>query len=434
MKPKNEVGIGILGLGVVGSGVAKFIYENNSQLRKRTGCSIALKGILVRNLAKTRAYQAPSKLLTTDINSILNNPKVNIIVEVMGGQDPALRYIQQSISSGKHIVTANKEIIARYGTDIFNLARSNDVQVLFEASVAGGTPIIGPLQRDLLPNDITMIRAIINGTTNYILTRMSDQGKSFVEALEEAQNLGYAESDPTNDVEGIDAAYKLAILSSLAFHTSIKDSDINREGITRLTPLDFAYARELGYTIKLLAIANKDSATMQMRVHPSFVPNDVMMAKVDGVLNAIEIETDLAGTVLFYGRGAGSEPTTSAVVANIVDIARNIADNITPSEPLTILEDLHVRPMIDLETKYYLRLNVSDRPGVFAKIAKLLGEMQISISSVIQKETDDVAQRAEIVLMTHRAQEGAMQQAIKQLSNLDVVNEVGSLIRVEEWT
>jgi homoserine dehydrogenase len=358
---------------------------------------------------------------------------VGIVVEAMGGQNPALDYILKSISLGKHVVTANKEVMARHGPDILTLARKKGVQVLFEASVAGGTPIIGPLLRDLVANDILNIRAIINGTTNYILTRMAHQGVDFEVALKEAQELGYAEADPTNDVQGIDAAYKLAILSTLAFRARIKDSDVYHEGITRLTARDFLYAQELGYTIKLLAIASKENGTVQARVHPVFVPAEVMIAKVDGVLNAVEIETDLAGQVLFHGRGAGSMPTASAVIADVVDIARNIAGNVTPPAPLKLSGDVRVRPMIELETKYYLRLNVADRPGVFAQIAKLLGDMKISIASVIQKETDDVAQRAEIVLMTHRAREDAMQQAIKLLEGLDVVNEVGNLVRVEEW-
>ena len=430
---KSSVGIGLLGLGVVGGGVARILSEKSEHLEGLVGCSLSLEGALVRDLGKGRSFQAPPHLVTTNVEDILNNPRVGIVVEAMGGQNPALDYILKSISVGKHVVTANKEVMARHGPDILNLARKKGVQVLFEASVAGGTPIIAPLLRDLVANDILNIRAIINGTTNYVLTRMAQQGVDFEVALEEAQELGYAEADPTNDVQGIDAAYKLAILSTLAFRARIKDSDVYHEGITRLTARDFLYAQELGYTIKLLAIASKENGTVQVRVHPVFVPAEVMIAKVDGVLNAVEIETDLAGQVLFHGRGAGSMPTASAVIADVVDIARNIAGNVTPSAPLKLSEDVRVRPMIELETKYYLRLNVADRPGVFAQIAKLLGDMKISIASVIQKETDDVAQRAEIVLMTHRAREDAMQQAIKLLEGLDVVNEVGNLVRVEEW-
>ena len=430
---KSSVGIGLLGAGIVGGGVAKILSAKAEKLRRLTGCDVSLEGVLVRDTARPRSFQLPSKLLTTNVEEILGNPNVAIVVEVMGGQEPALDYILKSISLGKHVVTANKEVMARHGPDILALARKKGVQVLFEASVAGGTPIIRPLLRDLVANEVLAIHAIINGTTNYILTRMAQDGVDFHVALQEAQELGYAEADPTNDVEGIDAAYKLAILSTLAFRTRVSDADVYREGITRLRARDFLYAKELGYAIKLLAIASRQNGSVQVRVHPAMVPLDVMIAKVDGVLNAVEIETDLAGRVLFHGRGAGSMPTTSAVVADIVDIARNLAGDVVPPEPLELSEDVRVRPIRELETKYYLRLNVADRPGVLAKIASVLGDLNISIASVIQKETDEVAQRAEIVLMTHRAEEDSMQRAIQLLEGLDVVSEVGNMVRVEEW-
>ena len=429
---KSSVGIGLLGLGVVGGGVARVLSEKRTALAGVAGCSISLEGVLVRDLQKRRQGPVSPGLLTTDVQAVLDNPKVDVIVEVMGGHDPALDYILKAISLGKHVVTANKEVMAQHGPDILTLARKKGVQVLFEASVAGGTPIVAPLLRDLVANEIISVHAIINGTTNYILTRMARQGVDFEAALAEAQELGYAEADPTNDVEGIDAAYKLAILSTLGFRARVKDTDVYCEGITKLTARDFLYARELGYEIKLLAIASREDGAVQARVHPALVPEDVMIAKVDGVLNAVEIDTDLAGRVLFHGRGAGSMPTTSAVVADILDIARNVAGNVVPPAPLELEEGI-VRPMPELETKYYLRLNVADRPGVFAQIAKLLGDLEISIASVIQKEADEAAQSAEIVLMTHRAREAAVQQALGQLEDLAVVNEVGNMVRVEEW-
>ena len=430
---KSSIGIGLLGMGVVGGGVAKALSQKSKELERLIGCAATLQGILVRDPGKSRSYEAPPGLLTTEAEEVLGNPNVDIVVEVMGGQDPAHDYIRKSISGGKHLVTANKEVMARYGPEILTLARENGVQVLFEASVAGGTPIIAPLLRDLVSNDISTIRAIVNGTTNYILTRMADEGADFDVALKEAQQLGYAEADPTNDVEGIDSAYKLAILATLAFRGRVRDTDVHREGITRLTTRDFRYASELGYAIKLLAIASKRDGTVQVRVHPTFVPADVMIAKVNGVLNAVEIETDLAGRVLFHGQGAGSMPTASAIIADIVDIARNVVGGVTPLAPPELSEDVHLGHMPELETKYYLRLNVADRPGVLAQISKVLGDLQISIASVIQKETDDVARRAELVLMTHRAKEASMQQAIKLLNALDVVNGVGNMVRVEEW-
>ena len=426
------MGIGLLGMGVVGGGVARVLSEKAGRLGALVGSSLALEGALVRDSSKGRSYDLPQHLITTNVEDILENPRVEVIVEVMGGQDPALDYILKAISLGKHVVTANKEVMARHGPDILTLARKKGVRVLYEASVAGGTPIIAPLLRDLVANEILTITAIINGTTNYILTKMANEGVDFDAALREAQALGYAESDPTNDVEGIDAAYKLAILSTLAFRARVKDTDVHREGITDLRARDFVYARELGYAIKLLAIASQENGAVQVRVHPAFVPADVMIAKVEGVLNAVEIETDLAGRVLFNGPGAGSMATTSAVIADIVDIARDIVGDVTPPVPMELSEDVRIRPIAELETKYYLRLIVADRPGVFARIARVLGDADISIASVIQKETDDVARRAEIVLMTHRARESSMQDAIRLLTDLDVVNEVGNMVRVEE--
>ena len=429
---KSAVGIGLLGMGVVGGGVAATLTRKSDQLTRMVGRPITVNGVLVRDLQRPRSADLPLDLLTVDVGDILGDPSVDIVVEVMGGQDPALDYILKAISLGKHIVTANKEVMARHGPDILTLARKKGVQVLFEASVAGGTPIIAPLLRDLAANEVISIHAIINGTTNYILTRMAQQGVDFETALEEAQSLGYAEADPTNDVEGIDAAYKLAVLSTLAFRARVRDTDVHREGITRLTARDFRYADELGYAIKLLAIASGHDGAVQVRVHPAMVPNDSMIGKVDGVLNAVEVETDLAGRVLFHGRGAGSEPTTSAVVADVIDVARNIVGDIVPPPPLTVAEGVRVRPMADLETKYYIRLNVADRSGVLAQIATVFGDHRISLASVIQKETDETGQTAELVLMTHRAREAAVQRALEQLEGLPVVNEVGNMLRVEE--
>jgi len=431
--PVPAVGIGILGLGVVGSGVARILNEKRDRLDGMAGCPVRLEGVLVRDQEKDRDYLPSSDLITDRIEDVLDNPKVNIVVELVGGQDAALDYILKSISLGKHVVTANKEVMARNGPDILTLARKKGVQVMFEASVGGGTPIISPLLRDLVANEVLSIHGIINGTTNYILTRMAKDGARFEDTLREAQDLGFAEADPTNDVEGTDAAYKLAILSTLAFRARIRDTDVYREGITKLHPNDFVYARELGYQVKLLAIASNRDGAVQMRVHPVFVPEDVMLAKVDGVLNAVEIETDLAGRVLFHGRGAGSMPTTSAVVADIVDVARNLAGNVVPPPHFTLADNIRVVPISELVTKYYLRLIVTDRPGVLAQITKVLGDLQISIASIIQKETYETDQRAEIVLMTHESAENAMQQAIGRLGELNVVNEVGSMVRVEEW-
>lgn len=430
---KDAIGIALLGMGVVGGGVADIMQRKRSHLMDMVGCPIELKGILVRDVNKPRSTQVPRGTVTTDVDDILSNPEVDVVVEVMGGQDPAFDYILKSISLGKHIVTANKEVMARHGPDILTLSRKKGVQTLFEAAVAGGTPIIAPLLRDLVANEVLTIHGIINGTTNYILTSMSQNGADFGDTLAEAQRLGYAESDPTNDVEGIDAAYKLAILATLGFRARVRDTDVFHEGITRLRTRDFQYARELGYAIKLLGIATSDNGSVQARVHPAFVREDAMIAKVDGVLNAVEIQTDLAGKLLFHGAGAGSMPTTSAVIADIVDIARNLAGNIVAPPIGELSERTHVQPISELRTRYYIRLTATDKPGVLAQVGGVLGNRNISIASAIQKETDEVAQRAEIVLMTHRANESDMQQAIRELEALDTVAEVGNMVRVEEW-
>lgn len=430
---RSFVGIGLLGMGVVGGGVVAALHEKRDQLTDLIGCPAELKGVLVRDTARLRSHPISPSLLTTNVDDILGNPDVDIVVEVMGGQDPALDYVLKGISLGRHIVTANKEVMARHGPDILTMAREKGVQVLFEAAVAGGTPIIAPLLRDLVANEIIAIHGIINGTTNYILSRMANEGAGFEDTLADAQNLGYAEADPTSDVEGHDAAYKLAILATLAFRARVKDTDVFREGITRITARDFLYAQELGYSIKLLAIAESRDGGVQVRVHPALIPGDMMLAKVDGVLNAVEILGDLTGKILFHGAGAGEMPTASAVVADIVNISRNLAANVVPPAPPVLSEDLRIRPMSELETRYYLRLSVADRPGVLAQVGSVLGDLEISIASVIQKETDEVAQSAEFVLMTHRASEAAMQSAIERLLKLDVVSEIGNMLRVEEW-
>ena len=437
---RDSIGIGLLGMGVVGGGVAQIIERKQAHLSDMVGCPVEIKGVLVRDPSRPRAIDLPDGLITTDPSHILDNPEVDILVELIGGEEPAREFLFKAMSSRKHIVTANKEVMARHGFDIQRYARQQGVRVLFEAAVAGGTPIIAPLVRDLVANDVVTIHGIINGTTNYILTRMEQDGADFDDALAEAQRLGYAEADPTNDIEGIDAAYKLAILATLGFRARVTDDDVFHEGITRLTARDFQYARELGYAIKLLGIASADNGALQARVHPALVREDAMIAKVNGVLNAVEIQTDLAGKLLFHGAGAGAMPTTSAVIADIVDIARGINAGVSDSsqpESSSQADDADatgaVRPISELETRYYIRLTAADRPGVLAQVGGVFAEHDISIASAIQKETDEVAQRAEIVLMTHRANEASMQQAILELEALDTVAEVGNLIRVEEW-
>lgn len=425
--------IGLLGLGNVGAAVARTILDKNELLARRVGAPLELRRVLVHDPDKPRPIDR--SLLCFDASQILEDPEIDLVVEMMGGEHPAYEYIVQALSAGKHVVTASKEVMAKHGPEILALAAEKRVDVSFEASVGGGIPVIGAFKLDLLANQIHRVRAIINGTTNYILTQMATHGTSFGEALAEAQALGYAEADPRNDVDGIDAAYKLTILGSLAFHMKVRPENVYREGISGLTPADFRYARELGYAIKLLAIGDEFEGAVALRVHPALLAEADMLAKVDGVFNALAVEGDLVGPILFYGRGAGGGPTSSAVVADIIDLAqRSLAGTIQVAPPL--FEDAYtIRAMDDVKTGYYLRLLVYDRPGVFAQITRELGDAEISIASVIQKENvvvgDPPAEYAEVVLMTHVTREAAMQRAAKAIGALPVVHEIGSLIRVE---
>ena len=339
--------------------------------------------------------------------------------------------MKRAISSGKYVVTSNKEVIAKHGAELQALAQQHKVGLRYEASVGGGIPLITPFKYELVANEISGIYAIINGTTNYILTRMAKEGIDFPAALKSAQELGYAEANPENDIEGIDAHYKLAILASLAFQSEVRPEDIYREGISRIGSRDFRYAQELGFSIKLLAIAKQSDNSIEVRVHPVFIPEDSLLAKVDGVYNAILVEGDLIDKVLFYGQGAGPYPTSSAVVADIVASAKDIGFGVGNRIKWKLVPGKRIKPMAEIETQYYLRLNCADRPGVLAQISKVLGDLSISIASVIQKEADVAAQTAEIVLMTHPSPEKAMQQALDKLARLDVIKEISNFIRVE---
>jgi homoserine dehydrogenase len=429
---KERIGIGLLGLGVVGGGVAKALRGKEETIARQAGSPLEIKGILEQDPAKGQRLNIEPRLLTTEGQKIINNPEIDIVIEVLGGESPAWEYIRDAILTGKHVVTANKEVMAKHGVELLTLAAEHEVNLLYEASVGGGIPLISPLKQDLLANDISAIYAIINGTTNYILTRMGKDGLAFDTALKQAQELGYAEADPSNDINGTDAAYKLAILATLAFHVEVRPEDVYYEGISRLAPRDFRYAQELGYAIKLLAIAKKEEHSLQVRVHPVFIPEDILLAKVDGVFNAVQIEGDLIGKVLFYGEGAGALPTSSAIIADVIYLAQSINLGLSPSFKLWLDRNKAVKPVSEIESRYYLRMTVADRPGVLAQIAKTLGEHLISISSVIQKEVDRMANTAEIVIMTHPANEAAVQKALNEMAALDVVKEISNFIRVED--
>jgi len=430
MSGRSHVGVVLLGLGTVGSGVARSIIEKADSYTQRVGVPVVLKKVLVRDPNKPRQVTLDRALITTDPVEALATD-CDIVVEVMGGEQPAFDLMRQSLQAGRYVVTANKEVMAKRGPELLSLAAERGTDILYEASVGGGIPIISPLKRDLSANDITSLRAIINGTTNYILTRMSREGMDFGEALKEAQALGYAEADPTNDIEGHDAAYKLAILASLAFHTRVSPEVVHREGITRLTARDLNYAAELGYAVKLLAIAKRvDHSAVQVRVHPALVPEDELLAKMDGVLNAVQVEGDLTGRVLFQGAGAGSLPTTSAVMADVLDAARSVVLGSRPF-PWRYTSDVTVQPISEMVSRYYIRLEVADKPGVLAGIARSFGDHGVSIASVIQKETDEAAQSAEIVIMTHAAREASIQDSLETMTQLEDVRRVGNVVRVE---
>src|SRR6266540_5631583 len=429
MGGRPEVGIVLLGLGVVGGGVARALTEKAGSYAQRVGVSLALRRVLVRDVERPRPLVLPEGLLTDDPEEALATD-CDIVVEVLGGENPATEYIERSLAAGRRVVTANKEVMAKHGARLLAKATEKGSEIFYEASVGGCIPIISPLKRDLSANEIGSLRAIINGTTNYVLTLMSG-GMDFAAALRDAQQLGYAEPQPANDIEGHDAAYKLAILASLAFHTDLHPDEVYREGITRLTPRDFRYAAELGYAIKLLAIARRDGNAIEARVNPALVPEGELLAKVDGVLNAVQVEGDLVGRVLFQGAGAGALPTTSAVMADVLEAARSIVQGGRPS-PWRYTSDVPVKPMADLVSRYYIRVEVADRPGVLAGIGRAFGDNNVSIASVIQKETDEEAQTAEIVIMTHAAVEAAVQASIQQIEDLEVVRQVGNFLRVED--
>ncbi len=430
MVSKKAIGIGLMGLGVIGSGVAKVLMGKGDILAKQVGSPLVLKKVLEKDLTKHGSLGIELNLFTTNFSDIINHPEIDIVIELIGGEYPAVDYIKEALISGKHVVTANKEVMAKHGYELLSLAQQHQVALRFEASVGGGIPLIAPFQEDLVANDISAIYGIVNGTTNYILTQM-EQGLDFSVALKQAQELGYAERDPSKDIEGLDAAYKIAILSTLAFRTKVTPEDVYCEGISRLETKDFRYARELGYAIKLLAIAKKSNQTIEVRVHPVFIPENFLLAKVSGVYNAVQVEGDLVGKIIFYGQGAGPLPTSSAVIADVIAIAQGINYGISHYPRLSFGSSKTIKPISQLETRYYFRMNVADRPGVLAQISKILGDHLISISAVIQKESDPVAQTAEIVIMTHPAKEQAVQEALKEMEKLPVVKKINNLVRVE---
>ncbi|MEW6769941.1 MAG: homoserine dehydrogenase [Bacillota bacterium] len=425
----STIGVGLLGLGTVGRGVYRVLEKNRDIISARLGASLEVLRILVRDAEKDRGITLPPGLLTTDPAAVLEDPAVEIVVEVMGGIEPARRYVLEALSRGKSVVTANKDLLAVHGRELLTTAAQNKADLFFEASVAGGIPIIKILKESLAGNRIQEVIGIVNGTTNYILSKMTNEGSDFDAVLREAQEKGYAEADPTSDIEGFDAARKIAILASLAFNSRVTLDNVYVEGITKITPEDIRYARELGYVVKLLGIARETGDGIEVRVHPALVPATHPLAAVSDAFNAVFVRGDAVGETMFYGRGAGELPTASAVVGDIIAAARNRRFNIPGLMSCTCFETKPVRPITAVQTCYYLRLRVTDRPGVLAGIAAAFGNNNVSLAAVTQKTTGVIA---ELVLVTHRVQEANLRAAVEELKRLPTVETVANIIRVEE--
>ena len=423
-----SIKIGILGLGTVGCGVVRVLQQNALEIQTRTHCEFQIKGILDRDLLTEREVSGDF-LLTDQTEKILQDPEIDIIVEVMGGIEPARTFILEALQQGKHVVTANKDLIALHGHELLDAADKAGKELCFEASVGGGIPIIAALKESLAANRITDVIGIINGTTNYILTAMAEQGRDYAEVLAEAQKLGYAEANPSADVDGLDAARKLAILASIAFNSRVALKDVFVEGISKITREDLAYAAELGCTIKLLAIAKHQDEEIEVRVHPAILPNTHPLASVNGVFNAIYVVGDAVGETMFYGRGAGSLPTGSAIVSDIMRIARNIQSNSKPALNCSCYLDLPLKASSNFHTAFYIRLLVKDEPRVLATLAQLFAEANISFASIIQKPRGE--QQAEIVLVTHPCREGALQDALASVKAYSKVHNIHNVIRFE---
>lgn len=425
---KQNINVALLGLGTVGAGVLKILKINADKIAPKIGTSVNVKKVLVRDPQKIRDIDFAVEL-TTNFEEIISDPEIDIVVEVMGGELPAKDYIIRALQAGKQVVTANKDVVAKYGRELFAAAQESNVDLMFEASVGGGIPIIRPLKQCLAGNQISEVMGIVNGTTNYMLTKMTNEHMEFDDVLAEAQAKGYAEADPTADVGGFDAARKIAILSSIAFGTRVALDDVYVEGITNITSNDIEYARELGYVIKLLAIARDDENGVDVRVHPAFISNNHPLATVNDVFNAIYVRGDAVGETMFYGRGAGQMPTASAVVADIIDVSRNIMNKDTGRILCTCFDEKKLCPIQQTESLYYIRILVEDKPGVLAAIAGALGAQQVSLNSVIQKRK--VNNCAEIVLLTYKVSDASIRLAVDTIKGMSsVVNKVESVIRV----
>jgi homoserine dehydrogenase len=423
---EGVIRVGVLGCGHVGSALVRLISENGPLVEARAGVKVEVARVAVRNLAKERDVDIPPERFTHDASEVVADPAVDVVVEVIGGIEPARSLILDALKAGKPVVTANKELLANFGEELFQAAEAAGVDLLFEASVAGGIPLIRPLRESLAGDRIRRIMGIVNGTTNFVLTRMSESGASFHDALAEAQTLGYAERDPTADVEGFDAAAKAAIIASIAFGARVVAGDVYREGISGITAQDIASAHRLGYVVKLLAIAEEVDGEVAVRVHPAMVPAGHPLASVRDSFNAVFIQADAVGDLMLYGRGAGGMPTASAVLGDLVDAARNLSGG-GRGATIGTLRRKRVRPIDEMESQFYVLVEVADRPGVLAAIASAFGQHQVSIKSMQQQ---GMADDARLIFVTHKARERDLEATMHDVRKLDVVHKVGSVLRV----
>ena len=427
---QSPLNVGLIGLGTVGSQVAERMLAWRSQLARRAGVDLCLRRVLVRDLTKRRSVEIESDVMTADPDQLLEDPDIHVVVEVAGGDEPMRGYLERAIRAGKHVVTANKVVMAKHGLELLDLAAQKNVDVYFEAAVGGGIPLISTFRTDLQANRIERLSAVINGTTNYVLGRMASAGISMDDAVREAQLAGFAEADPTDDVGGFDATYKLAILGSIAYEIKVRPDDIFREGIEGIEPVDFRYARELGYAIKLIAHTQRHPGRIEARVHPAMVPLDHPLAQVEGANNAVFVEGDLVGQVLLVGQGAGGRPTASAVVGDLIDLARSIRRGVQSRPSFTFDDRIAVIPMGEVMTRAYFRIRVDDRTGVLAAIGQVFAEESVSISSFIQKDAWVQDRTAELVVTTHPSSDASLQRARERMANLEPVHAVSSFLRV----
>jgi len=419
------VRLGLLGCGTVGGALVELVAAEAATIAERTGIGLAVSAVAVRDLARPRPAALPPGALTADAGAVVTDPAVDVVVELMGGVEPARTLVLDALKAGKPVVTANKQLVAVHGAELFEAAAAAGVDLLYEAAVAGAIPLIRPLRESLAGERISRVMGIVNGTTNYVLTRMADEGASYADALAQAQALGYAEADPTADVEGEDAAAKAAILATIAFGVQVVAGDVHREGITAVTRADIAFAARLGYVVKLLAVAESGEGEVGVRVHPAMVPATHPLAAVRDAFNAVFVEGDAVGELMFYGRGAGGRPTASAVLGDVIDAAHNL--QVGGRGRAVPMVRARLRPMAELRSQYYLSLGVADRPGVLAAVAAVFGDHQVSIRSMEQEGLGD---EARLVFITHKAAERDVQATLADLRHLDAVTRVGGLLRV----